>query len=102
MFGEEIQRVTARKDVYHEVEEFICNECRFDHKDPKDWVIEGPRKFEKDSVINQNNYTRSLDTVVIETEKGILKGRDEDRKKISMPSVPLKREEQEAFKQGNL
>ncbi len=47
MFGNEIQRVTARKDEYHEVEEFICNECRFDHKDTVDWVIEGPRKFEK-------------------------------------------------------
>ena len=102
MFGNEIQRVTGRKDEYHEVDEFICNECRFDHKDPKDWTIEGPRKFEKDSVINQNNYTRKLDTVVIETEKGILKGRDEDRKKISMPSVPLQREEQQAFKEGNV
>jgi hypothetical protein len=38
--------VTGRKDVYHEVEEF-CNSCRFDHKDPADWVIEGPRKFER-------------------------------------------------------
>jgi hypothetical protein len=35
MFGDEIQR-TGRKDVYHEVEEFICNSCRFDHKDPTD------------------------------------------------------------------
>jgi hypothetical protein len=42
----------------HEVEEFICNSCRFDHKDPADWVIE--RKFEKDSVINQKKYTRKL------------------------------------------
>ena len=102
MFGNEIQRVTGRKDEFHEVEEFICNECRFDHKDTKDWVIEGPRKFEKDSVINQNNYTRKLDTVVIETEKGILKGRDQDRKKISMPAVPLKKEEEQAFKEGNI
>jgi NADH-quinone oxidoreductase subunit G len=45
MFGNEIQRVTGRKDVYHEVEEFICNSCRFDHK-VTDWVIEGPRKFD--------------------------------------------------------
>lgn len=102
MFGDEIQRVTARKDVYHEVEEFICNSCRFDHKDPKDWVIEGPRKFEKDSVINQNNYTRKLDTVVIETEKNILLGRDQDRKKISMPAIPLKKEEEKVFKEGKV
>jgi NADH-quinone oxidoreductase subunit G len=89
MFGNEIQRVTARKDEYHEVEEFICNECRFDHKDVNDWVIEGPRKFEKWSVINQNNYTRSnMKPVVINTEEHILKGREEDRKKISMIGVP--------------
>src|SRR6187549_252680 len=36
--GEEILRVTARKDQYGEVKEFICNECRYDHKDIKDWV----------------------------------------------------------------
>jgi NADH-quinone oxidoreductase subunit G len=102
MFGNEIQRVTARKDEYHEVEEFICNECRFDHKDTADWVIEGPRKFEKDSVINQNNYTRQITPVKIETEHNILLGRDQDRKKISMPAVPLKREEQEIYKEGNV
>jgi NADH-quinone oxidoreductase subunit G len=39
--------------MYHEVEEFICNSCRFDHKEVTDWVIEGPRKFDKDSVINK-------------------------------------------------
>ena len=88
MFGNEIQRVTARKDQYHEVEEFICNECRFDHKEVKDWVIEGPRRFEKFSVINQNNYTRKMDKVEIHTEKQILMGREEDRKKISMKEIP--------------
>jgi NADH-quinone oxidoreductase subunit G len=88
MFGNEIQRVTARKDEYHEVEDFICNTCRFDKKEVSDWTIEGPRKFEKDSVINQNNYTRKLEKVVIETEKGILEGRDQDRKKISMVEIP--------------
>lgn len=87
MFGNEIQRVTARKDEYHEVEDFICNTCRFDKKEVTDWVIEGPRKFEKDSVINQNNYTRKMDKVVIETEKSILMGRDIDRKKISMSEI---------------
>tara|TARA_Y100000813_G_C23912438_1_gene234972 strand:+ start:112 stop:420 length:309 start_codon:yes stop_codon:yes gene_type:complete len=102
MFGDEIQRVTARKDVYHEVEEFICNECRFEHKDPADWVIEGPRKFEKDSVINQNNYTRELKPVKIETEKNILLGRDIDRKKISMKDVPLDAEEMKELKEGNV
>ena len=102
MFGNEIQRVTGRKDVYHEVEEFICNECRFDHKDVNDWVIEGPRKFEKDSVINQNNYTRKIEPVIIETEEKILLGRDQDRKKISMMNKPFRAEEQEIFKEGNV
>jgi NADH-quinone oxidoreductase subunit G len=87
MFGEEIQRITGRKDEYHEVDEFICNTCRFDKKDVNDWTIEGPRKFEKDSVINQNNYTRPLDKVEIATEKNILLGRDIDRKKISMTEI---------------
>ena len=87
MFGNEIQRVTARKDECHEVEEFICNTCRFEKKDASDWVIEGPRKFEKDSVINQNKYYGKLDAVVINTEKGILLGRDIDRKKISMAEI---------------
>ena len=89
MFGDEIQRVTGRKDEYHEVEEFICNGCRFDHKDVNDWTIEGPRAFEKDSVINQNKYNHKLEKVVIETEKNILLGREEDRKKISMAEIPL-------------
>jgi hypothetical protein len=35
MFGDEIS-VTGRKDEYHEVDEFICNGCRFDHKDIAD------------------------------------------------------------------
>jgi len=87
MFGNEIQRVTARKDEFHEVEDFICNTCRFDKKEVSDWVIEGPRQFEKDSVINQNKKYNTTDKVVIETEKGILMGREEDRKKISMADI---------------
>lgn len=93
MFGNEIQRVTGRKDEYHEVDEFICNECRYDHKNVEDWVIEGPRKFEKWSVINQNNYTRDMKKVEIHTEKQILLGREQDRKKISMKEVPYKNTE---------
>lgn len=72
MFGNDIYRVTARKDEYHEVEDFICNTCRFDKKKPSDWVIEGPRAFEKDSVINQNNYLKPLKKVVINTDKRLL------------------------------
>ncbi|MCX6230547.1 MAG: 2Fe-2S iron-sulfur cluster-binding protein [Bacteroidetes bacterium] len=54
--GEDILRVTGRKDKYGELEEFICNDCRFHHKDIKDWILEGPRKIERHSVISQNHY----------------------------------------------
>ncbi len=53
---DDIYRVTGRKDKYGELEEFICNECRFDKKDIKDWVVEGPRVMERSSVIAQNQY----------------------------------------------
>jgi NADH-quinone oxidoreductase subunit G len=58
MKGEEILRVTGRKDKYGELEEFICNDCRFVYKQPKDWEIEGPRKIERHSVISQNHYEK--------------------------------------------
>jgi NADH-quinone oxidoreductase subunit G len=56
MFGDEIYRITGRKDRFGELEEFICNECRFEKKDKADWVIEGPGKIERTSVIAQNHY----------------------------------------------
>lgn len=56
MKGNDIIRITARKNQFGEVEEFICNECRFEHKSNADWVIEGPREMEKDSVISANKY----------------------------------------------
>lgn len=58
--GDEVFRVTARKDQWGEVEEWICNECRFDKKKTSDWVIEGVREISRHSVINQNKY-RKLD-----------------------------------------
>ena len=57
MHGNEIYRITGRKDRYGEVEDFICNTCRFEKKDVNDWTIEGPRKIENDSVISANHYT---------------------------------------------
>jgi NADH-quinone oxidoreductase subunit G len=56
MHGNDVYRVTGRKDKYGEVEDFICNECRFEKKDKNDWVIEGPREIERHSVIGQNKY----------------------------------------------
>ncbi|MBL7793044.1 MAG: (2Fe-2S)-binding protein [Saprospiraceae bacterium] len=63
MFGNEIYRVTARKDEYGEVAEFICNTCRFEKKDTADWVIEGPRHIERTSVISQNHYEKTAGDV---------------------------------------
>ena len=54
--GEEVLRVTARKDQYGEVEDWICNTCRFDKKDTRDWVIDGPSKISRESVISANHY----------------------------------------------
>ncbi len=54
--GEEVLRVTARKDEFGEVEEFICNTCRFDKKSTNDWIIEGPRQVSNKSVISANHY----------------------------------------------
>lgn len=54
--GNEILRVTARKDEYGEVVDFICNECRFERKKLSDWTIEGPAKVNPHSVIAQNHY----------------------------------------------
>ncbi|MGB4399150.1 MAG: 2Fe-2S iron-sulfur cluster-binding protein [Daejeonella sp.] len=54
--GEEVLRVTGRKDEFGEVEDFICNTCRFDTKNTSDWVIEGPRQISHKSVISSNHY----------------------------------------------
>ncbi len=63
--GEEVIRVTARKDEFGEVEEFICNTCRFDKKATSDWVIEGPRKVKNTSVISANHYEQLAPPPVI-------------------------------------
>ena len=54
--GEEVLRVTARKDQWGEVEEWICNECRFEKKKTADWTIEGPTHVSRHSVISQGHY----------------------------------------------
>ncbi|MGJ1190158.1 2Fe-2S iron-sulfur cluster-binding protein [Sphingobacterium siyangense] len=54
--GEEVLRVTARKDEFGEVEEFICNTCRFDQKKTSDWVLEEPTEIDRHSVISANHY----------------------------------------------
>jgi NADH-quinone oxidoreductase subunit G len=54
--GEEVFRVTARKDQWGEVEDWICNECRFEKKKTADWEIEGPTRVDRHSVISQGHY----------------------------------------------
>ncbi|MBS1636252.1 MAG: (2Fe-2S)-binding protein [Bacteroidetes bacterium] len=66
--GEDILRVTARKDQWGEVEEFICNDCRFEHKKTSDWTIEGPSPVNRHSVISQNHYNH-LNELKVEVMK---------------------------------
>ena len=54
--GKEVFRVTARKDEWGEVKDWICNECRFEKKDTADWVVEGPAHVNRHSVISQGHY----------------------------------------------
>lgn len=61
MRGDEVFRVTARKDKWGEVEEFICNECRFEKKKTSDWIIDGPSKIKRQSVISQNHYRGAVE-----------------------------------------
>jgi NADH-quinone oxidoreductase subunit G len=60
--GDEVIRVTGRKNEWGEVMEFICNTCRFDRKKTSDWVIEGPTKIARHSVISANKYGANLIT----------------------------------------
>jgi NADH-quinone oxidoreductase subunit G len=70
MFGNEIYRVTARKDKYGEVEDidgktaWLCNDCRFEHKSANDWNIAGPRVIDRHSVISQGKYATSIEKPV--------------------------------------
>lgn len=69
MRGNEVFRVTARKDEWGEVATasngktgWICNECRFEKKEVKDWVIEGASKIQRNSVIAQGHYAGNIGT----------------------------------------
>lgn len=62
MRGDEVFRVTARKDQWGEVEDWICNDCRFHKKATSDWVIEGPSLIPRSSVIAQGHYAGNVGT----------------------------------------
>jgi NADH-quinone oxidoreductase subunit G len=61
--GDEVYRVTSRKDQWGEVLSYdgkpgwICNTCRFDKKATSDWVVEGVTRVSRHSVIGANKYT---------------------------------------------
>ena len=67
--GNEILRVTSRKDKWGEPEEFICNECRFEKKHINDWVIEGPRHIDPHSVISLNHYENVVSKMKLDVAK---------------------------------
>lgn len=67
--GNEVLRVTSRKDKWGESEEWICNECRFEKKNIKDWVIEGPRHIDRHSVISLNHYENVVAKLKIDIAK---------------------------------
>lgn len=54
--GDEVYRVTARKNQWDEVEDWICNNCRFEKKKTSDWIIEGPTVVSRHSVISAGHY----------------------------------------------
>lgn len=63
MRGDEVFRVTARKDEWGEVKDtadgktgWICNTCRFEKKKASDWEIEGLADIARHSVIGQGKY----------------------------------------------
>lgn len=76
MFGNEIYRITGRKDQFGEVESFICNECRFEKKDPDAWIIEGPRQISRKSVISVNHYEILKKPSVIRPIEGRMESTD--------------------------
>lgn len=53
--GNEVLRITGRRNEVGEVTEFICNTCRFDTKSLHLWEIEGPARIDRESVVSQNH-----------------------------------------------
>jgi NADH-quinone oxidoreductase subunit G len=92
--GDEVFRVTARKDQWGEVVEWICNTCRFDKKKTSDWIIEGPTKVNRHSVINAGHYVNM--TMPNEFLPKVLEGRQpkqlmhiHDVSEVNKPEVHL-------------
>ena len=65
--GDEVYRVTGRKDEWGEIQSdengkpmWICNTCRFDKKEAGDWIMVGPTKISRHSVISQGQYINTV------------------------------------------
>lgn len=76
--GKEVLRVTGRKDQFGEVEDFICNTCRYETKKTIDWVIEGPRNISQTSVISSNHYETLKPLPVIQTNPVLIEANKEE------------------------
>ena len=101
MRGDEVFRVTARKDEWGEVKEasngktgWICNTCRFEKKKASDWTIEGPSNINRHSVISQGHYVGV--TKPTETFNAVMKGREpkllmdiHDESEVNKPNIDL-------------
>ena len=98
--GDEVYRVTARKDQWGEVQSYdgkpgwICNTCRFDKKKSSDWVIEGVTKVNRHSVISQGQYNGLV--IPKETIQEVMSGREpkilmdiHDESEVNDPAVFL-------------
>lgn len=75
--GEDVLRVTGRKDQFGEVADFICNTCRYDKKKTADWVIEGPRAVANTSVISSNHYDTLKPLPVVKTDQILIEANKE-------------------------
>ena len=102
--GDEVFRVTARKDEWGEVQTlgngkpaWICNTCRFDKKNTNDWIIEGATRVSRNSVISQGHYAGNIGTINHpDPLKKVLNGRDpklllhiHDESEVNRPEVNL-------------
>ncbi len=99
--GNEVYRVTARKDEWGEVQNtedgkpgWICNTCRFDKKEASDWVIEKPSNINRSSVISANHY--QVKKMPNDPLDKLLHGREpmllmniHDASKVNQPQVHL-------------
>lgn len=76
--GDEVYRVTARKDQWGEVQTvdgkpgWICNTCRFHTKKTSEWTVDGVTEIARHSVISLNKY-KSL-TMPKETVQEVMNG----------------------------